>query len=233
MAFITVPSINIGDEIKFETFNDFIDEVNAVPTNINADNVQDEGIDRRNLATSSVQKSSGFQGVYSYRSDSDHTITSNLFTTVQNDVSGHPIMVGRTAAIPCEDHEWIMVNCSFSFRTNVNTVKDANAGSGGQEVHFRLLWDDVGAGVVLNYVAGTERRFNNFLAIGTTTSNRYHVRTRYSCTIVALLRPSDFGLGTHNVAIGLQSRVMESNTTGSNAFAVVDSVSMFARVIKR
>ena len=232
MAFITIPSINVGDEIKVSTLNSFIDEVNAVPTNINADNIRDEGIDRRNLASFSVQKVAKTEGVYLYSSDTDHTITNNVFTTVQNDTSGHPIMVGRTAAITCEDNEWILVNCSFSFRTNVHTSSVATAGRGGQEVHFRLLWDDVGAGVVLNYVLGTERRFNNFMAMGTTGS-QHHARTRYSCTIVAAIRPSDFNLGSHNVAIALQGKVIEASGIATNAFAVVESVSMFARVIKR
>ena len=232
MAFITIPSIKIGDEITVDTLNTFINEVNAVPTAINADNIRDEGIDRRNLDSGSVQKVFKTEGVYLYSSDTDHTITSNLFTTVQNDTSGHPIMVGRTAAITCEDYEWILVNCSFSFRTNVTTSSIATHNRGGQEVHFRLLWDDVGAGVVLNYVPGTERRFNNFIAMGTTGS-QHHARTRYSCTIVAAIRPSDFNLGTHNVAVALQGKVIEANGTASNAFAIVDSVQMLARVIKR
>ena len=240
MAFITVPSINIGDEIKVDTLNSFIDEVNAVPTAINAENIRDEGIDRRNLATSSVQKVTKASGLYLYSSDVEHYFDNNAWTTVTQKYSpssglvgsGHPIMVGRTLAITCEDYEWVLVNCSFSFRTNVTTPKLATVGDGGQEVYFRLLWDDVGAGVVLNYVDGTERRFNNYIAIGA-PSALYHARTRYSCTIVAAIRPSDYGLGTHNVAIALQSRVFEANNSTPNAFAIIESVSMSARVIKR
>tara|TARA_Y100000593_G_scaffold93486_1_gene188495 strand:+ start:1245 stop:1958 length:714 start_codon:yes stop_codon:yes gene_type:complete len=237
MAFITIPSIKIGDEITVDTLNTFINEVNAVPTAINEDNIRDEGIDRRNLATSAVQKISLTQGVYLYSSDAEHYYNNNIWTTVtQVDStgagSGHPIMVGRTSTITCEDYEWILVSCSFSFRTNVLTPILASSNIGGQEVHFKLIWDDVAQGVVTAYVDGTERRFNNFIALGTTGS-QYHARTRYSCTIVAAIRPSDYGLGNHNVAVGLQAKVIEASGAASNAFVVIESVSMLARVIKR
>lgn len=244
MAFITVPSINIGDEIKVDTLNSFIDSVNAVPTNINAENIRDEGIDRRNLATDSVQVMSQ-KSIYYYASDEEHVIKgsgTSWVTVTQEDTSGggsgHPVMVGRPTTITCEDDEWVMVNCSFSFRAGSKAVTGITAplaitqNKGGPEVRFRLIWDDVAQGVSLSYVSGTERRFNSFLGMDGGGIRR-HASARYSCTIVGAIKPSLYNSGNHTIAVGLQAIDRLSNDQSNQSSAVIESVSMIARVIKR
>jgi len=233
MAFVSVPAINIGDEIKVDALNTFVSEIQAVPGNINEENIRDEGIDRRNLAASSIQKFED-TGVYIYRSSDDHEVTGSgtLFQTVQHSTNGHPIEVGT---ISCENGDFILISCSFSFRAGTNTGLASSQNQGGYEVHFRLVFDDLSAGIALQPMAGTERRFNNFMSmherLGTGTEK--HAFTRYSCTIVAALQADTTTAGTNQIAVGLQARDRLSNNTSLNGFAIVEEVQLFARVIRR
>ena len=235
MAFVSVPAINIGDEIKVDTLNTFISEIQAVPGNINEENVRDEGIDRRNLAASAIQQFED-TGVYIYRSSDDHEVTGSgtLFKTVQHSTNGHPIEVGT---ISCENGDFILISCSFSFRAGTNTGLASSQNQGGYEVHFRLVFDDLVAGIALQPMAGTERRFNNFMSMHTRLSSPKHAFTRYSCTIVAALQADTTTggttAGTNAIAVGLQARDRLSNNASLDGFAIVEEVQLFARVIRR
>ena len=234
MAIITIPTIKIGDEIKVETFNEFITSVNAVSTSgLNAENIRDEGIDRRNLATNSVQEMFD-TGIYSYSSADDHEVIGAYpsWNKVSDISTGKKIEVGRPTAIECKDNEWIMVNCSFSFRAAASVLIPASFNSGGQEVHFKLRWQDLTAGTI-NDIAGTERRFNTFMVMDTSIGQKYHSNLRYSCTIVGAIQPLSTTSGTHEIAIDLQARDQRSKDPLQAGQCVVEQVTMFARVIKR
>ena len=230
MALITIPAIQIGDEIKVDTFNDFITSVNAVSTSgINAENIRDEGIDRRNLAASSVQEVFD-TGIYSYSSAGDHEVIGSYpsWGQVRETSTGNDIQVGWPIGIESKDNEWIMVNCSFSFRAAATVLILASGNKGGQEVHFKLRWKDLTAGTI-NDIAGTERRFNSFMVMDT----GYHSNLRYSCTIVGAIQPPSTLGGTHEIAIDLQARDQRSNDPLMAGQCIVEEVTMFARVIKR
>lgn len=236
MGFIEVPAINIGDEIKADTFNTFIAQVNNIAGKINDENVQNEGIDRRNILTNAVQKT-GTTSKYLYRSTADHVIPgpATIYQTItQIDLtgagSGHPIMVGRPTTIDLENSEWLLVNCSFSFRVMEPLLAPASsAGNGGYQVEFRLVYDDIVAGIALAQVAGTERKFTHFMSM----HNGYHADTRYSCTIVAAIQAGTTSTGKNTMAVALQGKNVMSNNTSTSGIAVVEEVQMFARVIRR
>ena len=234
MAKVTVPSINVGDEIKEDTFNDFITSANDVPGSINADNVMNEGIDRRNLAADSVQlvKDTSIH-VYQF-GDTDHDVTGTTsFQTLSNPLAGHPAMVGRPNPIECDNGDWIMVHCSFSIKADPGNflVPVAAANKGGQEVHFRLIFDDIEAGTVLSEIGGTERRFNSFMVMDDT--NPQHAQLRYSCTIVAAFQAVTTGSGNNKIAVALQARDMYSKDTTIDGLTIVSELQLIARVIKR
>jgi hypothetical protein len=197
--------------------------VNAVPTSgLNAENIRDEGIDRRNLATDCVQdvKSSS---VYYYLSSFDHKVTGQNTSWQLIESSGTPISVGRAGPINCNSNEWIMVNCSFSFRAESGIIPATHM-KGGQEVHFKLQWKDSVSGAV-NDIGGTERRFNTFMVM----NGGLHSNLRYSCTIVGAFRPST----TSEITIDLLGRDRRSNDPLIEGLCFVEEVTMFARVIKR
>tara|TARA_R110002110_G_scaffold51786_1_gene151488 strand:- start:1307 stop:2017 length:711 start_codon:yes stop_codon:yes gene_type:complete len=236
MAKVTVSSINVGDEIKASTFDDFIISANAVPGSINADNVMDEGIDRRNLAADSVQLvRDSFIYVYQY-GDSDHDVTgTSSFQTLTTGVAGQVAMVGNLTPIECDNGDWIMVHCSFSFRA-ATPLTAAGANFGGQEVHFRLIFDDLVAGTVLTEIGGTERRFNCFMVMDDLVSQ--HAQLRYSCTIVAAFQAVTTSTGKNKIAVGLQGRDRLTRLSAllgqyQGGLTIVSELKLFARVIKR
>lgn len=236
MAKVTVPSINVGDEIKEDTFNDFITSANAVPGSINADNVMNEGIDRRNLAADSVQlvKNTSIH-VYQF-GDTDHDVVgTSSFQTLSNPLAGHPAAVGRPSPIECDNGDWIMVHCSFSFRA-VQPLTVAGSNFGGQEVHFRLIFDDIEAGTVMTEIGGTERRFNHFMVMDDLVSQHAHLR--YSCTIVAAFQAVTTGSGNNKIAVALQGRDMLTRLSAllgqyQGGLTIVSELKLIARVIKR
>ena len=236
MAFITVPSINVGDEITVDTFNTFITEVNNVQGNLNDENIQNEGIDRRNINTDAIQKLNT-SSKYLYRSSDDHVIPgpATIFQTItQIDLtgagSGHPIMVGRPTTIDLDNSEFLLVNCSFSFRVMEPLIPSASsAGNGGYQVEFRLVYDDTVAGIALAEVSGTQRKFTHFMSM----HNGFHADTRYSCTIVAAIQATSTSTGKNKMAVSLQGKNIMSNNTSTSGIAVVEEVQMFARVIRR
>ena len=95
------------------------------------------------------------------------------------------------------------------------------------------MFDDLSAGIALQPMAGTERRFNNFMSMHIRAGSEKHAFTRYSCTIVAALQADTTTAGTNQIAVGLQARDRLSNNTSLNGFAIVEEVQLFARVIRR
>ena len=234
MALITIPAINVGDEIKESTLNTFVNSVTAVNGNINQENIQDEGIDRRNLALDSIQKFDD-TGLYFFKSDKEFevTFTGNAFGLIR-DSNNIDVAVGKGAGIELKNFEFLLITCSFSFRAGHKTGGvPFNSNKGGYEVHFRLVFDDAVANINQDPIPGTERRFNNFLVLD--GAQRYHSNNRYSCTIVALIQAQATTSGTNNIRVGLQGRDKYSNDpTGIlDGEAFVEEVQMFARVIRR
>lgn len=234
MAFITVPSIKIGDEIKFETFDDFINEVNAVsPSGINAENIRDEGIDRRNLASSSVQFASNLSS-YNYQSNLTHYIPKthpNFFQITTSPSGGTPIEVGY---FECAAGEWIFIGCSFSFECDGVRTNHPNNTTGAYELRFRLMWEDIEDGYFAAPMNGTERHFSSTLMCN--GSNATKANLRYSCTIVSAVKPSAYrttNSGNHNIKVKLQGMALQSLDSSAVTEGVINSVSMHGRVIKR
>jgi len=226
MAFVTIPSINTGDEIKVENFNDFITSVNAVTSSINAENIRDEGIDRRNLATNSVQEIRVGSDLFKDSGDTFQVAGSTTsFVPINSTTTGLPIKVG---VVNSKDDEFIMVNCSFSFTANNPKTFVETDNRGGQEVEFKLQYKDYVSGVVAD-IGGTKRAFNSFMSM----HGNYHANLRYSCTIVAAFIPDSTTTGLHEIEVNLLGMDHYSNSNYPLGNCVVHDVTMFARVIKR
>jgi len=231
MAIVTVPSLNIGDEIKVENFNDFITSVNDVSINgINADNIRDEGIDRRNLATKCVQDVRS-NAHYLFRNSGErfNVIGNvNLFS-IRSTTTNTPIKVGP---ISSKDNEFIMVHCSFAFTADNPLTRPATHGFGGQEVAFKLQYKDNVSGVV-DDIGGTRREFGNYLRMKAQSGNQYHANLRYSCTIVAAFLPASTSTGLHEIEVELLGTDGLPGLSSAGGTCEVHDVTLFARVIKR
>ena len=142
-------------------------------------------------------------------------------------------MVGTPSTIECDNGDWIMVHCSFSFRADPSAFAlVASSNKGGQEVHFRLIFDDIVAGTVLTEIGGTERRFNSFMVMDD-SPGKMHAHLRHSCTIVAAFQAVTTSTGKNKIAVGLQARDMYSKDFTIDGHTIVSEIKLFARVIKR
>ena len=226
MAKVTVPSINVGDEIKVSTLNDFIGSANAVPGSINADNVMNEGIDRRNLALQSVQEFSTGTHYY-YGGYNQHDVPASSGFGVLTSTTGDTPKIGP---INCSNNEWILVNCSFSINAPP-PITNAATGHGGHEARFVLQTEDH-VGSTVSHIGGTERRFNTFMVMDDTSPT--HAGLRYSCTIVAAFKSETTSTGSNEIYISLLGRDLYSNLPNiTNADCKVEEIKLFARVIKK
>jgi len=228
MAKISVPSIEVGDEIRLDALNDFIDSANAVPGSINADNVMDEGIDRRNLALKSIQEFNSSGQYYYLGGDNEHTVQGttwfgDVFDTA---VGTLPVRIGP---IVCSNNEWVLVNCSFSLYAEPPTSVAAT-NFGGMEFRFVLQTEELVSGYV-SQIGGTERRFNSFMVMDDTAPT--HSGTRYSCTIVAAFKAPVTSTGSDEIYISLLGMCSLSNVSALFFTGKVKEIKLFARVIKK
>jgi hypothetical protein len=228
MAKVTVPAINVGDEIKVSTLNDFIASANAVPGSINAENVMNEGIDRRNLALKSIQETNTTGTYYYLAGYNNHEVpASSGFGNLVSTTGDSPII----GPFNCLNNEWILVNCSFMLFAPPPVTK-ADSYNGNHEARFILEATDMTASTV-SKIGGTERRFNHFMVMEDSPDG-FHAGLRYSCTIVAAFKTETTSSGTNQIRIALKGRDMYSNLLNlTNADCKVREIKLFARVLKK
>ena len=235
MAKITVPAINVNDEIKIDEFNDFINSCNAVTGNINADNVRDEGIDRRNIALEAVQVTAN-TNTYRHQSNAEHEVPQGvIYGIVESSTAGY----AEIGNIPCDTGDKIFVSCSFSFFCESNRLlanyNDAILCPGGYEMGFKLQFADTSGSGTYNDLPGTTRKFNNLLILHGVTGADKHADLRGSITITGLVDTSTItptGTNTHQIKVRLVGFSSRSRISVLDADGKVESISMHGRVIK-
>ena len=236
MAKITVPAINVNDEIKIDEFNDFINSCNAVTGNINAENVRDEGIDRRNIALEAVQVTAN-TNTYRHQSNAEHEVPQGvIYGIVESTTAGY----AEIGNIPCDTGDKIFVSCSFSFFCESNRLLakyNLAAGPGGYEMGFKLQFADTSGSGTYNDLPGTTRKFNNLLILHSVSGiGDQHADLRGSITITGLVDTSTItptGTNTHQIKVRLVGFSSRSNdSTVLDADGKVESISMHGRVIK-
>lgn len=239
MAKITIPTINLDDEITSTDINTFINSVNALPNNLNEDNVREQGIDRRNVAQNCATLT-GTSDLYRYRSDDDHAIPTNTtgVGTMTDGVSVYPIGVGAGASglITLADGEKMIVWASFEYHVkyNVANTQDRDAGDGAYELWFQLGSRNSGGATPYVGIGSTLRISNIVLADRRNASGLLrgrHFLPKASLTISTVIENTTGGNQTYGVALLGQARRSITNVITVEAY--VKKVQMFCKVVRR
>ena len=230
MAKVSVPDLQIGNQITTSDFNTFITEMNAVGGDINQNNVRDEGIDRRNIANSTVQVTDHFSNSTIYHREAAGPYSIPNQTTWPFAIlfaSGNPALVlGGSATLECDNSDWIIVQCSFTFSLTASTVL-ASFNKGSPQANFRLCYEETQSATT-GPIGGSIRRFNSYLVGGS-----FHVPSRSSCTIVAAVEAPTTSSGTNRYNFWLDAKCYHSKDTSITTVGEISQVQLFARVIKK
>lgn len=239
--FVNIPSIKVGDEIKEDTFNDFISEVTQVPSNINEDNVRIEGIDRRNIKITSIQET---REVWEYKSDNLHNLSlGHLAKVTESGNSNKYIRAPQGATtVTCKNGEFIIVYFSAEFEVR-HGGHDKSAKKGGTEFEIRLIYEDTQTGHPTNDIPGTTRIYNSFLV---TDNDDLSPHLRGCCTIVAAFQTKTTSSGNNEIFVLPFARAMYAKPSGrsgtlifanSNALgtprATLKNIYMNVKVVRR
>lgn len=242
MAKVTIPSISVGDAITTTDLNTFISQVNAVPTSgLNEDNIQNEGIDRRNIKADQIQSAETTSLVYfSFANSYSNSTTSSGRTSAAYQIVGSgffsPITLGGgssnpgvTVDVSAEAGDWILATCSFSFHTNLDPN---NVVGGAPRIGFAIFVDNLTLGTS-SIVSGSRREYSNWMrtrdSAGTLGTDGYFA-INDTCTIVAPLLVGgayDFQFELR----GLKDRTRASGFTSDEVY--LQDITFSARVIKR
>ena len=237
MGKVSIPKLATGNSITSSSINTFITSLNGLNGNINADNVSDGGIDRRNLVLRSVQDTSRTVGGGYFVTNTDLTVQELGGYREILPASGPKLKVGP---IDCENGDTFLIHCSFSIDLFSN-LGNANTGfltHGMPQVKFLIEAQDQ-YGVAQTNIHGSKRAFRSSLLDGTV-----YPATRTSCTIVvAYEAPTTTGVnaGKNRMSFELKGFCQFSlltttagTTNGNpNINAEVENAQIFARVIKR
>ena len=239
MAKVTIPDLTLDEEITSAEINTFITSINALPNNLNDDNVREQGIDRRNIALNAVTLVDDADK-YLYKSNSDHAIaTAGAGLTKMTDgVSSYPIGVGSGASglITLANGEKMIVWASFEYHVVLNAthVKNRNSGDGAYEVWFQFGVRNSGGGTAYSALPKTLRKSNLILADRQSTVGGIpgkHFTPKASLTISTVIH-NDTG-GNQNYDVALLGYASRSIATGATIEAKVVRVQMFAKIVRK
>lgn len=245
MGKVTIPDINVGDEIVSADINTFISSINTISSSatLNGDNLREQAIDRRNLAhnVATYTERDSTSDKYHYNSDSDHLITTGnddgvtitLFDTLTS--GGNTLGVGANSdgLITLAPKEYMVITCSFEYHVNYDAAKarTRESGEGGYQVEFKLQYRHSSSS---NYfdIQGTLRKSNIILACYKPSSDvGAYYTPKASMTIVTVIENTTVGDVDYEVA--LAARAFRSRNASSNITANVKRVQMFAKVVRK
>ena len=233
--FVKVPSINVGDEIKIETINEFINDVNSVPKNINEDNVRIEGIDRRNIKNKSVQELDP-QGVFRSHSSFTYEVPhTTVLSPVFESSTGRRVQTGNSNAFNGET-VIVFFSCEYVFDPGTAVSDPIGANTGGPEIKFSLQFRDLQT-LHHNYnqIKGTERQFNTFLS--TKTDKKFSFLTG-ACTIVGAIQAATTTSGSNAFEIvpHVGHNYTDNNSCGAlarNGSCVLKNINLYTKIVRR
>tara|TARA_R110002167_G_scaffold126962_1_gene308143 strand:+ start:841 stop:1542 length:702 start_codon:yes stop_codon:yes gene_type:complete len=233
MGIVAIPSINVGDEITSTTINTFIASVNALPTTINEDNVRDQGIDRRNIAANCATYTDQTADFW-YKSNASHVIstaTGGVFgLTTPN------ITIGAGSSLTLAPDEKMIIYCSFEYHVvldltaSIRLNRDDASLPGAYEVQFSLGWKYNGT-PSYSAIVGSLRKSNIILASYEPTIPGYWFTPKASLTIVTVIENTT-GL-SKNYNITLLGQAIRSNDFAKTVIANVESVQLFAKIVRK
>ena len=238
MALVTVPDIKTGNQITSTDINSFGSSLTATSTNLNDDNVRDQGIDRRNLASDSVTKTNTSQSMSS-RSENHHQIPLSLAIIPHPSTANTWIAVGMNGValgdnpITLSHGDKVIVYCSFEYHVNVNATYSLFAPTvkGCYQVDFAIHRSINGG--AFSSVSGTQRS-SNLVGVGMNVlpdASARHYIPRASMTIVTVYENTSGSDVEYRAALfGSAHRSLDPATLIE---AVVTQAQMFAKIVRR